>query len=109
MSVSILMSLDGFSINLHMTRFTFYPPGSLLDMLSNLTIRHCSRPADRASVEPPDPATDESGKCHSRPRGTRARDERARIAQGVARRSLSPPPTAESLLVPAAAVSRQSI
>ena len=94
------MSLDGFSIDLHMTRFTFYPPGSLLDMLSNLTIRHCSRPADRASVEPPDPATDESGKCHSRVR---------QVPDKLRAAVYHPHPRLRACLFQSQPVSRQSI
>ena len=43
-------------------------------MLSNATIRHCSRLAGRDCVELPDPATDGPGKFRGMPRGTRPSD-----------------------------------
>ena len=64
MHVSILIGPDSISIYLYIA------------MLSNATIRHCSRPADRDGVVPPDPATDRPGKCRFRPHATHPSDER---------------------------------
>ena len=55
-------------------------PGNSANMLSNATIRHCSRLAGRDCVELPDPATDGPGKCRGMPRGIRPSDGAAHLA-----------------------------
>ena len=50
-------------------------PGELANILTNATIRHCSRLAGRDCVELSDTAMDGPGKCRGIPRGTRLSDE----------------------------------
>jgi len=57
-------------------------PGNLSNMLSNATIRHCSRLAGRDCVELPEPATDGPGKCRGMPRGTSPSDD-ARVTKVI--------------------------